>query len=100
MPPDISAVHVQRGKLKIQAIVCIINLKGAGKKKSIASFVCDLPSKKEPLFNVQVLITLVVLPANYPNHIYTTGRDYDHHNIEVILGDNDRFMQRLYSPEE
>ena len=34
------------------------------------------------------------------DHRYTTGKDYKDQNIKIIMGDTERFTQKLYSPED
>ena len=46
-----------------------------GSRKRVLFIVCDLPAGKEPLLNVETSMALGVLPSQFPEWDYTTGKE-------------------------
>ena len=73
-PKGLSAQDVNGGELNILGVVKVIILTGDGGRKQVAFIVCKLPEGKEPLLNVETSIVLGVLPEQFSEWDYTSGR--------------------------
>ena len=59
---------------------------GDGSRKQVSFIVCDLPSGKEPLLNIQTSIALGILPPKFPEWDYTSGKRYEDEDIIHLFG--------------
>ena len=59
-----------------------------------------MPEGKEPILNVQAMISLVILPQGYPNHDHLTGKLYDGNEVQMIFSDSELLITKLHEEED
>ena len=78
----------------------IIVLTSDGGRKQVSFIVCELPDGKEPLLNVETSIALGVLPEQFPEWEYTSGKRYDDEDIIHLFGESESFNLSSDGSEE
>ena len=78
----------------------MIILVGDGTRKQVSFIVCGLPSGKEPLLNVETSIALGILPGQFPEWDYTSGKRYEDEDIIHLFGGSESFDMGTERVEE
>ena len=99
-PEGLSAQDINGGELNIMGVIKEIVLTGDGKRKQVAFIVCDLPKSKEPVLNVEASIALGVLPEQFPEWDYTTGRHYKDGDIIQLFSSTESFASNFREEKE
>ena len=75
-------------------------LVGDGSRKQVSFIMCDFPSCKEPLLNVQTSIALGILPPKFPEWDYTSRKRYEDEDIIHIFNGSESFDKGTAGEEE
>merc|ERR1711954_634940 len=96
----LTATEVNGGDLSIKGVVTMVILVGDGSRKRVSFIVCNLPPGKEPLLNVETSMALGILPNQFPEGDYTTGKKYEEEDIVHIFGGTGAFDMEADRREE